>query len=110
MTKQTFCCNGRYSSHRDPVPAPVSCSSAPQRDDELKGPFQSSYRSSGKIPEGSWFAFLKGREEATVQEAKLVVPSLLESEIDNGVTVNGFASAVDALKHPIFQETQFLGS
>ena len=26
------------------------------------------------------------------------------------MTVNGLASAVDALKHPIFQETQFLGS
>ena len=54
--------------------------------------------------------FLKGREEATVQEAKLVVPLLLESEIDDGVTVNGLTSAVDALKHPIFQKAQFSGS
>jgi len=88
----------------------VARSPVPQRDDDLKGPFQSSYRSSGKIPEGSWIAFLKGRKEATVQKVKLVVPSLLESEIDDGVTVNGLASAVDALKHPIFQETQFFGS
>ncbi len=110
MTKQTFCCNGRYSSHRDPVPAPVSCSSAPQRDDELKGPFQSSYRSSGTISEGSCFGFLKGREEATVQEAKLVVPPFLESEVNDSMTVYGLASAVQTLEHSTFQETQSLGS
>ncbi len=110
VTILIFSCNRRYISGGHPVAEPVLRSSPPQGDDELKGPFQSSCRSSGKIPEGSEIAFLKGREEATVQEAKLVVPPFLESEIDNGVTVNGLASAVDALKHPIFQETQFLGS
>jgi len=54
--------------------------------------------------------FLKRRKEATVQEAKLIGPPFLESEIDNSMTVNGLASAVEALNHPMFKETQFLGS
>ena len=100
----------RYGLLRNPVPELVSRSLGPQGEDELEGPFQASHRSSGKILGGSWIALPKGREEATVQEAKLVVPPLLESEINDSVTVNGFASAVDALKHPTFQETQLLGS
>ncbi len=110
VTTRVTSCNSRYSSLRNPVPDSVLPSLAPQGDDELEGLLQSSYRSFGKIPEGSWIAFLKGREEATVQEAKLVVPTLLESEIDDSMTVNGLASAVEALNHPTFQETQFLGS
>ena len=54
--------------------------------------------------------FLKRREEATVQEASLVVPFLLESQVDDSVTVNRFASTVHTLKHPILPETQFLRS
>ena len=110
VTTRVTSCNSRFSSLRNPVPDSVLPSLAPQGDDELEGLLQSSYRSFGKIPEGSWIAFLKGREEATVQEAKLVVPPLLESEIDDSMTVNGLASAVEALNHPTFQETQFLGS
>ena len=76
----------------------------------MKGPFQSSYRSFGKIKEGRWRAFPKRRKEATVQETKLVVPPFLESEIDDSMTINGLASAVEALNHPMFKETEFLGS
>ena len=110
VTTRVTSCNSRYSSLRNTVPDSVLPSLAPQGDDELEGLLQSSYRSFGKIPEGSWIAFLKGREEATVQEPKLVVPPILESEINNSMTVNGLASAVEALNHPTFQETQFLGS
>ena len=101
---------GGYISGGHPVAAPVLRSSLPQGGDELKGPFQSSYCSSGQVPDGSWVAFPKSRKEATVQETKLVATPFLESEIDDSMTVNGLASAVEALNHSMFKETQFLGS
>ena len=110
VTTRVTYCNSRYSSLRNPVPDSVLPSLAPQGDDELEGPFQSSDRSFCTIPEGREIVFLKGREEATVQEAKLVVPPFLESEIDDSMTVNGLTSAVEALNHPMFKETHFLGS
>ncbi len=76
----------------------------------MKGSLQSSDRSFCTIPEGREIVFPKGREEAAVQETKLLVPPLLESEIDDSMTVNGLASAVEALNHPMFKETEFLGS
>ncbi len=92
------------------MPEPVLRLPVPQGEDELKGPLQSSYRSFGKIPERREIAFFKGREEATVQEAKLVVPPFLESEVNDSMTVYGLASAVQTLEHSTFQETQSLGS
>ncbi len=110
VTTRVTSCNSRYSSLRNPVPDSVLPSLAPQGDDELEGPFQSSDRPFCTIPEGREIVFLKGRKEATIQEAKLVVPPFLESEIDDSMTVNGLASAVEALNHPMFKETEFLGS
>jgi len=53
VTILVFFCNSRYNSLRNPVPELVSRSPAPQGDDELEGPFQSSDRSFGQISEGS---------------------------------------------------------
>ena len=97
VTEPHLRCNYRYNSARNPVTEQVVQLSPPQGDDELKGPFQSSYRSFGKIKEGRWSAFPKRRKEATVQETKLVVPPFLESEIDDSMTVNGLAPATRRL-------------
>ncbi len=53
-------CNARYRLLRNPVAATVSRSPPPQREDELKGPFQSSSRSSDEMPDGSRFGEMQG--------------------------------------------------
>ncbi len=62
------------------------------------------------MPEGISSAASKGREEATVQKAKLLVWPFLKSHIDREVAVNGLAPALKALKHSTLEESQFPGS